>query len=327
MALDGHRLFVQIQRLDGGGEPVPPSWLAVVDVRTNELVDCDASLPGVQGIRLGHTRPAHKMQIEGRRLYVSVPGTFHDAAGGIEAIDLDALASVGFVTRESQVPLDIGPFALTSPERGYVVTHTDFALSSHLQPFSRIDGSGLGQELTVSFSQVDSIAYDPPTGQLFFPDPDVAGVRVFDAASGRQVTDVPVDAGGTPVDLAIARAATPGEATGLRVTARDKETGLLALGYTPGCAAADHTIVSGPLEAVASYGYADQVCGIGNGGAFDGFDPGPGSVFFLVVGNDGAATEGSYGLDGAGAERPEDLADPRCALDRDLDRRCDGTSR
>jgi len=124
-----------------------------------------------------------------------------------------------------------------------------------------------------------------------------------------------------------ASAATPGEATDLVVTGFDAATGSLSFTYIPACSAADHHIEFGALEDVASFIYSGQVCGIGVSGAYTGFDPGPGSYFFLVVGDDGVGTEGSYGtsfIGGAHLERPEDTNDPVCARVQDLTQRCDG---
>ena len=60
---------------------------------------------------------------------------------------------------------------------------------------------------------------------------------------------------------------------------------------------------SGPLDLVSSYGWTGEVCDIGTSGVHNGFDPGPGSFFFVVVGNDDL-DEGSYGRNGGGTERP-----------------------
>ena len=78
----------------------------------------------------------------------------------------------------------------------------------------------------------------------------------------------------------------------------------------------------GPLDDVGVYRYSGQNCNIGRNGTAT-FNTGPGSIFFLVVGNDGVAVEGSYGWDGDGTERPEDLDDPSCAYTRDFTFRCD----
>jgi len=124
-----------------------------------------------------------------------------------------------------------------------------------------------------------------------------------------------------------ARAATPGEATDLTITSRDEATGEISLTWTPACAAADHHIVFGLLEDAGAYGYTGQVCGIGATGSYDAFNPGPDSYFFLVIGDDGSGTEGSYGtsfIGGLAQERPEETADPVCAFTQDLSQRCDG---
>ena len=114
---------------------------------------------------------------------------------------------------------------------------------------------------------------------------------------------------------------TPGEAGGLLARGIVPSTGAVRIEYAPACAAADHTIVFGALDQVASYGYTGQVCDIGTSGLAL-FDAGPGSWFFLVVANDDQGVEGSYGKDGSGAERPEDLGDPVCALSQDLSLSC-----
>ncbi len=326
MARDGHHLFVQMQRLTPGLAIVSPSYLAVIDVRTNEIVDTDPERDGAQGIELTGLYPGYKMAIDPalRRLYVSEPGEHHDSKGGIDTIDLDSLTALGFLTTEAQVPLNLTGFVLVSPVKGYVIAHTDIALSSHLQPFSRIDGSPLGDQVTATLTQVDSLVHDPVTDQLFFPDPLVEGVMVFDATTQAQLSRKPIDTGAGPTDLVLARSVTPGEATDLRVESFDPATGAMQIGFEPACGAGDHSIVFGRLEDLPGYGYSGRVCDVGSRGRLGGFDPGEGSYFFVVAGNDGGAVEGSYGLDGALQERPPySGGDPPCAFDRDLSLRCD----
>ena len=147
MARDGSRLFLQIQRLDrnADGTPVLPSYLAVIDIATDQVLDVDPQQPGLQAIELSGPKPSHKMHVDRTqgRLYVSEPGlTFDPVEGGIEAVDLDTLQALGYVTSESQLfVLDLGAFVMVSPVKGYVWTYTDFAALSHLTPFSRVDGS------------------------------------------------------------------------------------------------------------------------------------------------------------------------------------------
>lgn len=108
-------------------------------------------------------------------------------------------------------------------------------------------------------------------------------------------------------------AASSGRSDPLRVPDISPATETRRVQYGPACGATDHTIVYGPLSAVSSYGYSGQQCGIGvTPQAL--FTPGPGSWFFLIVGNDGVAIAGSYGRDSQGNQRPQDLNDPVCTL-------------
>jgi hypothetical protein len=155
MFRDGDRLFVQIRRFneEGPGGFAPPMYLAVIDLRTETLIDVDPDTPGVQAITLQGTSPKHRMQVVPgtRMLFVSATGGFFDQ-GGIEAIDLDALGSRGLVIRESDglTGADLGPFVMVDADRGFLVYSTDLDLSSHLQPFSLTKGVDPGRNLHVS---------------------------------------------------------------------------------------------------------------------------------------------------------------------------------
>ena len=123
-----------------------------------------------------------------------------------------------------------------------------------------------------------------------------------------------------------ARAGTPGEVKNLEVTAYDPATGRISLSFDPACGAADHHIEYGPLEDVRTYSYSGQDCGIGTSGVYDQFNPGPGSYFFILVGDDGVSVEGSYGfsmINGVMSERPENTLDPICSMVQDLTQSCD----
>jgi hypothetical protein len=122
-----------------------------------------------------------------------------------------------------------------------------------------------------------------------------------------------------------APAQTPGEASGeglpmLLVTAHDVSASSMDISWNRACSASDHTIEYGPLSQVSQYGYTGQVCGLGDVASTTWSYPGD-SLFFLVVGNDGSV-EGSYGLDGGGTERPEDLVGPSCPVPQDLSDPC-----
>ena len=330
MALDGNHLFVQIQRIDRGVTflPVPPSYLAVIDIRTNQLIDVDPAAHGTQGIVLTGTNPSFRMHVDAvnRRLFVSAPAQRLDTSGGIEEIDLDSLQSLGFVYSEERAGIDLGGFVMFGPDGGYVIGHTDIVASSHLGVFDRDPNApGQGEIYTSLYEHNDRLAYDAATGQVFYPDPTASppGIHVFDTMTDTRLTETPVATGKPPADVVVAREITPGEAGDLRVTGIDRASGEIALTYRQACGATNHNIVFGPLQDVGSYVYSGQICGIGASGSLSAFNPGSGSFFFLVVGADGGGREGSYGLASGDMERPVDLLDPSCGFTQDLTARCD----
>jgi hypothetical protein len=65
----------------------------------------------------------------------------------------------------------------------------------------------------------------------------------------------------------------------------------------------DHNLYYGPLSAVSSYGYTGSVTGLGATGPSVVTLP-VGSLFWVVVAENGISKEGCYGTDSAGVERP-----------------------
>lgn len=209
MALYGDRLFIQIRRLNANSPTgyESPAYLAVVDLTTEQLVDVDPGLHGVQGIRLTGTSPKHRMQVipKSGRLLVSATGGFHDK-GGLEEIDMANLRSLGLAIREEDgmVGADLGPFVMISRDQGYLVYSTDLDLSSHLKPFSLTWGVDPEPELHVSVGYaVPALEHDPRTDSLFVPDGafDSRGILVFQASTGERLTPRPIATGGPPTDL------------------------------------------------------------------------------------------------------------------------------
>ncbi len=121
--------------------------------------------------------------------------------------------------------------------------------------------------------------------------------------------------------------AAPGETSGaplapLLVTGYDKATGTLQLSYQSGCGTTDNTLYYGPLSQVATLGTSGNVCDVGTSGRVAGFNPGPGSSFFLIVGND-FPLEGSAGWSyNAGSLQPRPMLNNTCGLVHDLSQAC-----
>ena len=72
------------------------------------------------------------------------------------------------------------------------------------------------------------------------------------------------------------------------------------------CPAPSYHIVWYDLAAIASYAISAVTCAAGSEGHWTGAPP-AGSVGLLVVADDGAGTEGSYGPEGSGDERPSSI--------------------
>jgi hypothetical protein len=204
MEMDRGRLFVQIGLHGNTGER---GVLAVVELKSETLIDVDADAPGVQGIALVGTLPRLKMQIVGRTLFVSATDSAAWGAGGIEMVDLDELRSIGFALGENGIGVEISGFVMVSPCEGFYLFHTSIIASTHLKPFSIAKGSPPGQEmLLLAGDKLGNLAYDPYAHLLLLPSPIAGseGVHVFDARSQIQIGG-PIAVGQAPHDVVVAR--------------------------------------------------------------------------------------------------------------------------
>ncbi len=210
MAIDAGRLFVQIARFDAlaaasAQTADPTAYLAVVDIASEEFVDADPNQVGSQAIALLGTYPKYKMSLlrDTRRLYVSASGAYFDD-GGLEEVDLDALASLGLVIAEvdGNTASDLGSFVMVALDRGFLVSSTGFAPSSHLARFS-LAGGALPEELWVTVDyRVPSMIHDPQSDTIFVPDGGFAnGVWVFGADTGERGGGSLIPLGGRATDV------------------------------------------------------------------------------------------------------------------------------
>jgi hypothetical protein len=108
------------------------------------------------------------------------------------------------------------------------------------------------------------------------------------------------DSDGNGLGDACDSAATPGEPGSLRVSSYDGISGNLYVSFSPACEASTYDLHYGPLDQVSMHAWSGSVCDIRDQ---DGFNPGGGSYFFVVVGAAGGI-EGSYGSTSSGAPLP-----------------------
>jgi len=80
------------------------------------------------------------------------------------------------------------------------------------------------------------------------------------------------------------------------------------------CASADHHILYGDLASVASTTVLGAACDLGTTGSASWSGVPAGDLWFVVVGDDNATTEGSWGTDGSGAERGLGAVSGQCGV-------------
>lgn len=202
-------LYVSIERIDFGGgtyAPVAPSWIAVIDTRSNEVVDLDSSEPGIQGIRLVGLNPSAPMIFDSaeNRLLVPEVGSYGVMDGGVEKVDLGAGVSAGWLVREDALGGDLIDFALAPNGRGYATVAIAGGTTA-LVAFDSATGERVGDAIYTSPGYDLSDLAVTECGALIVCDRNYEkpGLRIYDAASGRPIRTVeqPVSVGLFPFEL------------------------------------------------------------------------------------------------------------------------------
>ena len=80
------------------------------------------------------------------------------------------------------------------------------------------------------------------------------------------------------------------------------------------CPAKNNHLLYGTLQNVSTYAVTGAVCGLGPLGGYDWVGVPAGDLWFLVVGDDASAMEGSWGTNGAGAPRNGTTASGLCGF-------------
>jgi len=201
----GDRVFVTVQRVDRQTNwgPVGESFVAVIDMATDGLVDADLASAGMQPLLLSGTNPFSDMVRDpgtGNVCVASV-GEWGLSDGGIEMINPSTLQSEGFVFTEAAAQGDITDFVLVSADRGYAIV-TDANFHNVLVSFNPQTGVATG---TV-YAPGDFVLQDielAPTGALFLSDRTTTkpGIRMYDGVTGVELTTDPIDVGLPPFDI------------------------------------------------------------------------------------------------------------------------------
>ena len=192
MSKVGPLLFVSLQRVDrnAGFQPTDSSLVAVVDTRTDALVDCDVTVPGVQGILLPRTNPVttFALDVPRSRLYLGCVGRYGELDGGIVRIDPLTLHADGVAASEDSLGGDVLDIAWKDDARAYAIV-SDAAFNTQLVRWSPVSGR---REATLyspgGFSLADA-EVTPAGDQVWVCNSSFSspGIRIFSTATGQLV--------------------------------------------------------------------------------------------------------------------------------------------
>jgi hypothetical protein len=201
----GDRLFISIQRLDRDYYwlPAGTSYIAVVDIAADTLVDTDLATPGRQSITLTGTDPYNDIQLNPYtgELYVSCVGTWGLQDGGVEVIDPITCQSGGFILTETTAGGDINDVEIVQPDKGYIII-SDASFNNVLKSFNPVTGTILNTLYAPGAYVLPDIEL-APTGELFLSDRTATnpGIRLFNILTDAQLTSNPIDLDLPPFDI------------------------------------------------------------------------------------------------------------------------------
>jgi len=197
----GDLLAITCQRLDRNDwwQPAGGSQLLIFDLAVRNWIDGDAA-PGLQGVILSATNPSSQPEPvgDGRRVRIGSAGQYGVLDGGIETVDLVARTSSGLQVTELQLGGDLLDFTVVAPDRGYAVI-SDAAFHTSLVAFDPRDGSGVATVVSTTGYDLVDVAFDG-VANVYLCDRSIggAGVRVFGAFSGVELTTTPLGVGRPP---------------------------------------------------------------------------------------------------------------------------------
>jgi hypothetical protein len=223
------------------------------------------------------------------------------------------------------IGLDAGAYGCASP---ITITVVDSNIGSNTTTVSLASTSEPAAE-TVTLTRVSpgSATYvgtmnttsgaASPNGSLSVADGDAIDATYVDASDGAGGVNVP-HAVGASVACALAGpkpVADGSFGTAMTGSRADASGGTIELTWDVAtCTSPDHHVIYGDLGSVASFTVAGAVCNLGTSGSASWSGVPAGDLWFVVVGDDGASTEGSWGTDSTGAERGGSATSGQCGI-------------
>ena len=203
----GDRVFAVLQNLSSFA-PVAPGSLAVIDARTDALVDADPMTAGTQPVVLTQRNPVGAVVTAGGRVVLAGAGTQpfmppNVLDGAIEAIDAATLRPVGMRVTEAALGGDLQGIVMLDESRGWALTFrfvTGGGREGRIVAFDL--ASGTAGATIFTGGDIAALAKDP-AGNVWALDRTAAapGARVF-RPDGTQLTAAPIAAGLPPYGVA-----------------------------------------------------------------------------------------------------------------------------
>ncbi|HEU4364812.1 MAG TPA: FlgD immunoglobulin-like domain containing protein [Candidatus Krumholzibacteria bacterium] len=210
MFLTDDYLCVLLQRLDRNMfyTPVGTSYLAVIDLATDTVVDMNPVAGGVQPVTLPRTNPYsevnHRIVGPATTAYFSCVGFFGVLDGGVVAVDLADVTSQSVVLTETAAGGDILDVEIINDTRGYAIIATP-SFTTELIAFNPSTGAKIGGTLYApgGYDLNDCEPHDLG-GVLLLTDRKATnpGVRCFDLATGA-VAGALINVGLPPFDILV----------------------------------------------------------------------------------------------------------------------------
>jgi len=194
-------LYIVCQRLDRDNwyAPTDASYLAIFDMASEQWVDAEPSVPGVQGIVLTGTNPFAQLELDATlpQLRVCCVGYWGLLDGGIETVDLVAQASLGFEITEQELGGDVlGIATALDGWRFAIISNPSFETA--VVRYAPATGDVAMVDQATGYVHAD-LAFDG-TFMVYVADRTLGnhGLRVFDAVGATELTSAPLSAGLPP---------------------------------------------------------------------------------------------------------------------------------
>lgn len=208
MEIVGKRLFVTLNIIDHTTWlPAGPGKVAVIDVETDTIIDCDPFVAGTQPILLPFQNPITEMRYEpcSGKLIVGCMSSWGDRLGGAVAIDPIDL-TVSTITTEEALNGDLVDVLITPDQKGYAIVldstpwPQNYARLVAFDPKTGIVTDTLYIQTSGMGSSLGNMEANRQR-EIYLCDRDLTspGVRIYDTRDNSLITKI--DVGVPPFDL------------------------------------------------------------------------------------------------------------------------------